>query len=191
MSEHFFVSPDGGCNVSVFEKQQSTLDRVVILNELKELKTTVEGLKNGLEEQKKMAESLKERVIKLESDAGVVEAGYHAVYNALEINGLMSNGEATVPGAKTEQKSQKEPIAAVKEETFTTLKFEDQQGAKLGQYAVAYKQSNLMDKWTSAYNILRQSNATIQSRYHGSDYQFSYWLYGESKIYRQRLKAKP
>lgn len=79
---------------------------------------------------------------------------------------------------------------AVKEETFNILKFEKQQGAKIGQYEVAYKANNIEDKWTQAYNILKQENATINSRYHGEAYQHSYWLYGEGKIYRQKLNRK-
>ena len=82
-------------------------------------------------------------------------------------------------------------VSAVKEPTFGTLKFELLQGAKLGDYEIAYKANNLEDKWRSAYNILRSSNATIKDRYHGEGYQFSYWLYGEDKIYRQKLKPNP
>jgi hypothetical protein len=81
--------------------------------------------------------------------------------------------------------------AAVQEITFSTLKFETQQGAKLGEYEIAYKQNNLQDKWQSAYNILRVNNSTIKDRYHGETYAYSYWLYGEDKIYRQKLKPKP
>lgn len=84
----------------------------------------------------------------------------------------------------------KAELAAAKEETFTILKFEAQQGVKLGEFDVAHKASNLEDKWQSAYNILRASNATIKDRYHGEDYQYSYWLYGEDRIYRQKLKPK-
>lgn len=84
----------------------------------------------------------------------------------------------------------RETPAAVQEATFAILKFELQQGAKIGEFEVAYKTNNLEDKWTSAYNVLRNSNATIKDRYHGEDYQFSYWLYGENKIYRQKLKSK-
>lgn len=91
--------------------------------------------------------------------------------------------------APPEVKSEKQ-TAAVVEITFTNLRFEAQQGAKLGQFEVAYKQNNLQDKWQSAYNILRNSNATIKDRYHGETYQYSYWLYGEDKIYRQKLKPK-
>ena len=86
-------------------------------------------------------------------------------------------------------KENKEP-AAVSEVTFNILKFEAQQGAKLGEYAVAYKASNIEDKWTHAYNVLRNSNATIKDRYHGEGYEFSYWLYGADKIYRQKLEPK-
>ena len=81
--------------------------------------------------------------------------------------------------------------AAVQEATFNTLRFEAQQGAKLGEYEIAYKASNLEDKWRTAHNILRNSNATINDRYHGESYLYSYWLYGEDKIYRQKLKPKP
>jgi hypothetical protein len=81
-------------------------------------------------------------------------------------------------------------LTAVQELTFTILKFEAQQGTKLGDFEVAYKQNNLPDKWQSAYNILRNNNSTIKDRYHGDTYQYSYWLYGEDKIYRQKLKPK-
>ncbi|MCW4045213.1 MAG: hypothetical protein NWE94_06830 [Candidatus Bathyarchaeota archaeon] len=81
--------------------------------------------------------------------------------------------------------------AAVQEITFATLRFEAQQGAKLGEYEIAYKSANLEDKWRPAYNILHNSNATIKDRYHGEGYQYSYWLYGEDRIYRQKLKPKP
>jgi hypothetical protein len=79
--------------------------------------------------------------------------------------------------------------AAVKEETFTILKFEKQTGSRLGEYEVAYKANNIEDKWTHAYNILRQNNATINNRYYGDSYAFAYWLYGKDKIYRQKLNA--
>ena len=78
--------------------------------------------------------------------------------------------------------------ATVKEEVFNILKFEPQQGAKIGSYEVAYRANNIEGKWTSAFSILRQSNATINARYHGPDYQFGYWLFGEGKVYRQKLK---
>ena len=84
----------------------------------------------------------------------------------------------------------KENKPAVLELNFTTLRFSSMQGSKLGDYKLAYKQSNLPDKWQSAYNILINSNATIKARYTGEGYQFSYWLYGEDKIYRQKLKQK-
>jgi hypothetical protein len=80
--------------------------------------------------------------------------------------------------------------AAVKETTFTTLKWDAQKGSKLGDFEVAYKASNIEDKWQHAFNILRNSNATIKERYHGESYSHSYWVYGQDKIYRQKLKPK-
>jgi len=82
-----------------------------------------------------------------------------------------------------------EPISFVKEETFTVLKFEPSKGERLGEFEVAHKNNNLLDTWVHAYNILRQNNAVINSRYQGPNYQFSYWLYGEDRIYRQKRKT--
>ena len=84
----------------------------------------------------------------------------------------------------------REEKTAVNEEIFSILKFDPQEGAKLGSYEVAYQANNLADKWTQAFDVLNKASATIQKRYHGKDYHFSFWLYGEGKIYRQKLKEK-
>jgi len=76
---------------------------------------------------------------------------------------------------------------AVKEETFNCLSYEKQQGSRLGEYETANRNSNEADKWASAFNILKQNGATISNRYHGEGYAYAYWLYGEDRIYRQRL----
>lgn len=102
----------------------------------------------------------------------------------------LNAAEAGIAAAKrviVEAKGVKQ-APAVKEETFTILKFDSQKGEKLGEFEVAYKASNIPDKFSPAYGILRASNATIKNRYHGPDYKFSYWLYGQEKIYRQKLK---
>jgi hypothetical protein len=80
---------------------------------------------------------------------------------------------------------------AVIETTFVILKWEAQKGSQLGDFDVAYKANNIQDKWQHPYSILRASNATIQDRYHGKDYTYSYWIYGQDKIYRQKIKPKP
>lgn len=85
--------------------------------------------------------------------------------------------------------AEKKPPTCVPEGTFTILKFEQQKGEKLGEFEVAHKSSNLPDKWQHAYNILSRNNVTIKNRYHGKDYAYSYWLYGENRIYRQKLKS--
>lgn len=79
---------------------------------------------------------------------------------------------------------------AVKEETFTILKFEKQEGSHIGQFEVAYREQNLSDKWNSAYNVLRMNNSIIGNRYYGDSYVHSYWIYGEGKIYRQKRKNR-
>jgi hypothetical protein len=77
--------------------------------------------------------------------------------------------------------------ASVKEQIFTVLKFDQKVGSRIGEYEVAYKANSISEKWSHAYNILRQSNAIISNRYHGEGYEYSYWLYRD-KIYRQKLK---
>ena len=81
-------------------------------------------------------------------------------------------------------------IVAVKEETFIILKFEKQQGNRIGEFGVAYAKVNIPEKFQQAWNILNKSNAVIGGRYHGEGYTYSYWLYGENKIYRQKLKGR-
>ena len=78
--------------------------------------------------------------------------------------------------------------ATVKEEPFTGLEFKPQKGEKLGEFEVANRQQNIPEKFNVALNILRQNNSTISNRYHGSGYQFGYWIYNEI-IFRQKLKA--
>ena len=80
-------------------------------------------------------------------------------------------------------------LPAAKEENFN-LKYEAMQGTKLGEYEIAHKKSNISDKWNNANAILKVNNSTIQNRYYGEGYAYSYWLYGEDKIYRQKLKPK-
>jgi len=84
----------------------------------------------------------------------------------------------------------KKGVCAVKEETFTCLTFEAAKGNRIGEFEVAAKEKNREEPWLHAYNILKQANASINNRYHGEGYQYSYWLFGE-KIYRQKLKPKP
>jgi hypothetical protein len=77
---------------------------------------------------------------------------------------------------------------AVNEEILSILKYESQQGIKLGEFEVAYQQNNIAEKFKQGFEVLSKSNATIQSRYYGKEYAYSYWIYTEGKIYRQKLK---
>jgi len=79
-------------------------------------------------------------------------------------------------------------VAAVLEQTFSSLAYEKQTGDKLGEYETATRKNNIPEKFLSAQNILKQANATIAHRYHGKDYSYSYWIYGEDRIFRQELK---
>jgi hypothetical protein len=110
---------------------------------------------------------------------------------ALEMQlALMDGIESGIAAARQVFKERKgigEP-AAVKEETFNILTFDVQKGERLGDYATASKKNNIPDKWTQAFNILRQANATINNRYHSRNYEFAYWIYQE-RIFRQKLKT--
>ena len=70
------------------------------------------------------------------------------------------------------------------------LNYTERNTQKLGTFEVAEEKDNPKEKWTRALNILKQNNATISTRYHGEDYNYSYWLYNKNldRIYRQKLK---
>lgn len=91
--------------------------------------------------------------------------------------------------APSELGLENEPTS-VQELIFATLKWDGQKGTQLGDFDVAHKASNIEDKWQHAFNVLRSSNATIKERYTGAGYSYSYWIYGQDKIYRQKLKPK-
>jgi hypothetical protein len=112
-----------------------------------------------------------------------------AVEALMEFFNAVEAGIASAKQMITKPK-QPSPVAIVNETTFTVLSFEKQTGSKIGEYEVAHKKANIPEKWIHAYNILRQNNATIAKRYHSESYAHSYWLYGEDKIYRQRLKPE-
>ncbi|MGA3289484.1 MAG: hypothetical protein ABSD42_04505 [Candidatus Bathyarchaeia archaeon] len=107
-----------------------------------------------------------------------------------EAKGLQDAAKA---GEKTSKPSGPSP-AAVQELAFTALKWDPQQGGKIGDYEIATKAGNDPAKWTAAHEILSEVKATIKDRYHGQGYQYSYWLYdsafSKEKIYRQKHKDK-
>jgi len=77
----------------------------------------------------------------------------------------------------------------VPESVFSPLKWDLVHSDKMGDYEIAGAPSNPGQSFKDAFTVLSGDNATIKTRYHGSDYQFSYWLYGENRIYRQRIKG--
>jgi hypothetical protein len=128
------------------------------------------------------APTLEERVATLERDFADLRESWDQLGRDFELI------EANIKrGSKAKQPPEQ---IAVLEESFTTLRFEPMKGDKLGDYEIAFKSGNIEGKFQSAYNVLAASNATIKDRYHGAGYAFSYWLFGEGKIYRQRLKQE-
>jgi len=83
--------------------------------------------------------------------------------------------------------------ANVSEVAFTCLKWEDERGARLGNYQVAYKNSNLLDKWLHAYRILEANHAVISNPFKLEGYEHRYWIYPEKykdRIFRKKLKGR-
>jgi len=114
-----------------------------------------------------------------------VEAGVSATRQTIKnAKRIEEEKPPTTVGGSSDGKQ----VLAVLEQTFTILTYEKQTGDKLGEYETATKKNNLPEKFQSAYNILKQSNATIAHRYHGKDYSYSYWIYGEDRIFRQKFR---
>lgn len=79
---------------------------------------------------------------------------------------------------------------AAPEEVFNCLTYEAQQGQKLGNYETASQDTNDQAKFKAAYDTLEKADANIKDRYHGQDYAYTYWIYGQNRIYRQRRTTK-
>ena len=80
--------------------------------------------------------------------------------------------------------------AKIPEETFNTLKWDNEKGEKLGDFQAAYKNKNVLENWQHAYNILKQANAVIGNPFHMEGYQYRYWIYPEKyedRIFRKKL----
>jgi len=80
--------------------------------------------------------------------------------------------------------------ARISEEDFNILKWENEKGAKLGDFQAAYKKQNLPDKWHHIYNILKVNISLISNPFHEEGYKFRYWIYPEKyddRIFRQKL----
>jgi hypothetical protein len=78
-------------------------------------------------------------------------------------------------------------LKAIPETVFSCLTFEPHVGEKLREYEIGQGKSNKQKEFDQAFNILKEANASINNRYHGPGFVFSYWLYGQA-IYRQKLK---
>jgi hypothetical protein len=77
----------------------------------------------------------------------------------------------------------------IPETVFSCLAYQAHVGEKLGAYETAQAKDNDQRAFDEALNILKEAKAAINSRYHGSNYVYSYWLYGQNlMVYRQKLK---
>ncbi len=109
---------------------------------------------------------------------------------ALEIMTEFATGlEALALGVK-QRVAELVQVATVSEESFDILTWQQKKGAKLAEFEIATKESNDPEKYQRALNILKAKGATIDGRFHESDYQHTYWAYQDT-IYRQKRKAIP
>lgn len=90
---------------------------------------------------------------------------------------------------------EKLPRPKIPENTFLILSWQDERGSRLGDYQVAYKNMNLLEKWLHAFNILKANSSLIANSFHEEGYSFHYWVYPEKyddRIFRKKLgEAKP
>ena len=80
--------------------------------------------------------------------------------------------------------------ARIPEDRFNVLRWEDEKGARLGDFQVAYRKHNLADRWQHAFNILKANNSLIAQPFHEEGYEFRYWIYPEKyqdQIFRKKL----
>jgi hypothetical protein len=96
------------------------------------------------------------------------------------VNARRQIGELFNVAEPTQQKT-------VPEQTFTVLQFEEHTGTKLTEFGTAEKSKNKEEPWLNAFNILKASGASIDKRFHGAGYVYSYWIYN-GRIFRQKLK---
>lgn len=84
--------------------------------------------------------------------------------------------------------AEKPKESGIDEKVFSCLKFEAQQGQKLGQYEIADKTKNNSEDWQRGYDVLKKLEATIKDRAKGQN--FTFWLYNNfERIYRQKRRA--
>jgi hypothetical protein len=87
-------------------------------------------------------------------------------------------------------KIEKAPVpSGVSEQVFDILKWEASKGSRLGEFEAAFKASNLPDKWSHAFNILKANNATIKNHFSPEGFAHYYWLYldkYDDRIFRKK-----
>lgn len=86
-----------------------------------------------------------------------------------------------------------ESVPDVPESTFSSLKFEEQKGEKLGPYEAAFKGANSPEPWQRCYDILKEAKATIRDSYHPAGFIYRYWIYEtqgfENRVFRKKLEV--
>ena len=80
--------------------------------------------------------------------------------------------------------------ARILEDRFSTLKWQDEKGSKLGDYQVAHAKHNFPENWNHAFSFLKANNSFIAKPFHEEGYEFGYWIYPQKysdRIFRKKL----
>ena len=76
------------------------------------------------------------------------------------------------------------------DESIFMMSYVDKTSPKLTDYQVAVREGN-EEKFDYALKILKEAFAKIDNRYHGTNYNHSYWIFGNpERIYRQKLRVE-
>lgn len=85
------------------------------------------------------------------------------------------------------------PDVPVSEVLFNGLRWEANNGPKLGDFETAYKTHNQLDPWQQAWNTLKVNNATLKDHYDPEDFVYFYWIYPDKytdRIFRKRRQRE-
>lgn len=93
--------------------------------------------------------------------------------------------ERTLKRLKAEKPKNKPVLDHVNESVFF-LNYEDRESEKLKRFQIATQKGNETE-FSEAFKVLKNAKATISNRYHGPNYNFSYWIWNDN-IYRKQIQ---
>jgi hypothetical protein len=147
---------------------QSSLDAVAILGQVRELRSSIEGVKD--------------RLLKAETEIGVLRAGCESVFHALELNGLLVGGEPAKAPVPIGTGSEPLPSETRQDRApdLSRVGWKDATGNK-GPFKLANPKNNVGNaafEWLQAYLRAHKGKATIQGQF--------VWLFSDNESIGQK-----